>query len=79
MWMLFVATLLPGKKNQSSPAVAPSGYAAIDDGMDSAPLKGAVGCALRMRTVLEVVAVVQLAFVTAATIWVAIMNYRADG
>ncbi len=79
MWMLFVATLLPGKKNQPSPAVAPSGYAAIDDGMDAMPRKSALGCALRMRTVLEVVAVVQLALVTAATIWVAIMNHRADG
>ena len=77
--MLFMATLLPGKKNQPSPAVAPSGYAAIDDGMDAAPRKGAFGCSLRMRTALEVAAAVQLALVTAATIWVAFMNHRADG
>ena len=80
MWVLFAAALLPGKKNlsQGSAAVAPSGYVPIDDGA-APPHKGADGCALRMRSVLEVVAAVQLALVTGATIWVAIMNHQADG
>ena len=81
MWVLFAAALLPGKKNlsQGSTAVAPSGYVPIDDGAAPLQHKGAAGCALRMRSVLEVVAAVQLALVTGATIWVAIMNHQADG
>ena len=91
MWVMFLAALLPGKKKHSSnaqggggggsPAIAPSGYVPITDAAEQqqAPRKGAAGCAQRMRSVLEVVAGVQLGLVVVATVVVAFMNHRADG
>lgn len=82
MWVFILATLLPGKKmklRQPDAAVAPTGYVPIEDDPSVPQRTGAAGCAVRMRSVLEVVAAVQIALLAVATVSVAVMNHRADG